>query len=419
MESSNKSEARNPKSEIRNPNPETPPPKAWDFGFIRQQVLLDPTVVNLNTGSFGPLSRVVFERVTALRQRLAEEPMDFLVRQMPPLLWQARQRLAGFLGTQPQWLVFTANVTAAINLIAASLRLAAPGEILLTDHEYGAMHWCWERAAQRQGLTVRTFALPTLARDPGEIVAALREALSERTRLLFFSHVLSPTGLVLPARDLCAEARRRGVLTVVDGAHAPAMVPLDLDEMGCDFYGGNCHKWLLAPTGAGFLWFAPGNEERLQPLQVSWGWKHERDRLDEPDEFGTTPQLRFLEFEGTRDVCPWLAVPAAIDFQERIGWERIRAHNAALVNHVRRRLTGLAGLQLATPDHSQLHGFMTAFRLPPGHDPAVLRQLLWEHRIEAPIVERPGELLLRLSTHFYNTVEEIDHLAEVWPGCCR
>src|SRR5206468_4738278 len=229
-----------------------------------------------------PLPRVVFERVTALRQRLAEEPMDFLVRQAPPLLWAARERLASFLGGSPFRLVFTANVTAAVNTSAAALRLAAPGEILLTDHEYGAMHWCWERAAARQGLTLRTFPLPTMPRSKEEVLDAVRAHLTKRTRLLFFSHVLSPTGMVLPARELCAEARRRGVLTVIDGAHTPAMVPHALDGLGCDFYGGNCHKWLLAPTGAGFLYWRPGGDELLQPLQVSWGWRREGGRPDEP-----------------------------------------------------------------------------------------------------------------------------------------
>src|SRR5579884_338055 len=264
----------------------------------RAAMLLDPNVTNLNTGSFGPWPRPVFERVTALRQRLAEEPMDFLLRGLPPLLWDARERLAAYLGGDARRLVFTTNVSVAINIVAASLRLAAPGEILLTDHEYGAMHWCWERAAQRQGLSLRTFPLPVLTEDPAEIVEAFRRAITDRTRLLFFSHVLSPTGLVLPAREICAEARRRGVLTVVDGAHAPAMVPIELSTLGCDFYGGNCHKWLLAPTGSGFLYLGQGNEERLQPLQVSWGWHQERDRLDERDEFGSTPRLRAFEFQG-------------------------------------------------------------------------------------------------------------------------
>lgn len=378
----------------------------------REHMLLDPTVANLNTGSFGPLPRPVFERATQLRQRLAEEPMDFLLRQQPPLLWEARERLALFLGAEPHRLVFTANVTTSVNLVAAALRLAAPGEILLTDHEYGAMHWCWERAAQRQGLTIRTFPLPILAKEPAEIVAAAEAALTPRTRLLFFSHVLSPTGLVLPAHELCALARRRGVLSVVDGAHAPAMVPLDLARLGCDFYGANCHKWLLAPTGAGFLFVGAGQEERLQPLQVSWGWQAERGRgADERDEFGSTPRLRFLEFEGTRDLCPWLAVPAAIDFQAAIGWQRIRERNEALVCYTRHQLAGLRGLTLATPTHPELHGFLTAFRLPPGVRTPELRRGLWERRIEVPVVERLEGPLVRVSTHFYNTEGELDRLA--------
>jgi isopenicillin-N epimerase len=393
-----------------------PPPDRDFWAHARSQVLLDPTVTNLNTGSFGPVPRPVFDRATELRRRLAEEPMDFLLRQTPPLLWEARERLAAFLGGDPRRLVFTANVSASVNIVAAALRLAAPGDVLLTDHEYGAMHWCWERAAVRQGLTLRTFPLPVEAEDPAEIVVACRAALTDRTRLLFFSHVLSPTGLVLPAREICAEARRRGVLTAIDGAHAPAMVPVGLDALGCDFYGGNCHKWLLAPTGSGFLYLGAGNEDRVQPLQVSWGWHHERTRLDERDEFGSTPGLRALEFEGTRDPCPWLAVPAALDFQAGLGWERIRGRIDELTEYVRRRLTGKCGLRPVTPANPALHGAMTAFRLPPGTDPVELRRRLWElHRIEAPVIDRPDATLLRVSTHFYNTEAEVDRLAEALP----
>jgi isopenicillin-N epimerase len=398
------------------------------WSAARADILLDPTVTNLNTGSFGPLPRVVFERVTALRRRLAEEPMDFFLRGAPPLLWEARERLAQFVGGDPRRLLFTANVTAAVNLVASSLQLTAPGDLLLTDHEYGAMHWCWERAAQRLGLTLRTFPLPLLARSPDEIIEAATTALTERTRLFFFSHVLSPTGMVLPARELCAEARRRGILTVVDGAHAPAFVPLQLDEIGSDFYGANCHKWLLAPTGSGFLYFGPGSAERLQPLQVSWGYRPDPRRLNERDEFGSTPRLRQFEFEGTRDPCPWLAVPSAIAFQANLGWEAIHSRIAELTAHVRRRLGELAGLSPATPTAPELHGAMIAFRLPPGTDAPTLRRRLWmEFRIEVPIIERPEGLLIhlsthsrpepwtkliRLSTHFYNTEEEVDRLVE-------
>lgn len=384
----------------------------WDAAQARAAMLLDPTVANLNTGSFGPLPRAVFDAVTALRHRLAEEPMDFLLRELPGRLWTARERLAAFLGADPRRLVFSQNVSAAVNMVASGLTLASPGEILLTDHEYGAMHWCWERAAQRAGLTLRTFALPAMPSDPQAIVDACSAALTPRTRLLFFSHVLSPTGMVLPARALCAEARRRGVLSVVDGAHAPAMIPLNLDAIGADFYGANCHKWLLAPTGSGFLYLHPGCVDRLSPLQVSWGGRPAVGALDVRDEFGTTPRLRYLEFEGTRDVCPWLAVPAAIDFQAALGMEHINAANRALVAVVRERFGRIAGLAPVTPDRPDLCGFLVAFALPPAVQAAAWRRALWERfRIEAPIVERPGRLLVRVSAHFYNTPEEVDRLA--------
>jgi isopenicillin-N epimerase len=244
-----------------------------------------------------------------------------------------------------------------------------------------------------------------------------------RTRLFFFSHVLSPTGLVLPARELCAEARRRGILTVVDGAHAPAFVPgLNIEQIAADFYGANCHKWLLAPAGSGFLYLGSGAFERVEPLQVSWGWRPDRTKLDEPDEFGSTPRLRYLEFEGTREICPWLAVPAAIDFQASLGFDRIQTRIRELVRHVRSRLTGLCSLTPATPERHDLSGPLTAFQLPPGHDPVELRRLLWERRIEMPVIERPDRLLVRTSTHFYNTEEEIDTLAAalstILPATC-
>jgi isopenicillin-N epimerase len=372
----------------------------------------------LNTGSFGPLPQPVFDRATELRRRLAAGPTDFFVRQAPPLLWEARERTAAFLGCTPERLVFTTNVSAAINLVASSLKLASPGEILMTDHEYGAMVWCWERAGQRQGLAVRTFPLPTMATDPGAVVAALVKAIMPRTRLLFISHVLSPTGLILPAKELCAEARKRGILTVVDGAHAPAMIPLNVNDINADFYTGNLHKWLLAPSGAGFLVIGPGNEDRLQPLHVSWGYHADKYPIgeilpsagrDARDNYGSTPRIRFLEFEGTRDICPWLAVPAAIDFQAELGWQNVRGRIAELADYTRRAIP----LSLATPAIPGLPSAMTAFELPPGASAPKLRKEFWDRRIEIPVIERPDRLLIRVSHHFYTTEAEIDRLAEV------
>jgi isopenicillin-N epimerase len=411
-----------------------------DWAAARRRMILDPTVTMLNTGSFGPLPEPVFDRATELRRRLAAGPTDFFVRQMPPLLWEARERTAAFLGTVPQRLAFTSNISAAINLVASGLRLAAPGEILMSDHEYGAMIWCWERAAQRQGLTIRTFKLPTMATDPGEIVAAATKVMTPRTRLFFFSHVLSPTGLVLPAKELCAEARRRGIVTVVDGAHAPVYVPLNVSDVNADFYGANLHKWLLAPSGAGFLVIGPGNEDRLQPLHVSWGYHPDKYPLGEAvkpgsagdrprssaaepmpsagpdarDAYGSTPRTRFLEFEGTRDPAPWLAVPAAIDFQAQYGFDNVRGRIAELAAYTRKVIgAGGVGLPLATPATPGMSGAMTAFELPAAASAPKWRKELWARRVEIPVIERPDRLLLRVSHHFYTTESEIDRLAEV------
>lgn len=397
------------------------------WAAARARILLDPTVTMLNTGSFGPLPKPVFDRATELRMRLAAGPTDFFVRQAPAQLWQAREATATFLGCDPRRLVFTTNVSAAINLVASGLRFAAPGEILMSDHEYGAMIWCWERVGQRQGLSIRTFPLPTMATDIGQIVDAAVRGMTPRTRVLFFSHVLSPTGLVLPAKELCEEARKRGVLTVVDGAHAPAMIPLSVNHIGADFYTANLHKWLLAPSGAGFLVIGPGNEDRVQPLHVSWGYHADKYPIgerarsagpDERDNYGSTPRIRFLEFEGTRDICPWLAVPTAINFQAELGWDPVRGRIAELAAYTR-KVIGDTGLSLATPAVSGLHGAMTAFNLPTGVIAAKLRKQLWDRRIEIPVIERPDRLLLRVSHHFYTTEGEIDRLAEALPEILR
>ncbi|MFQ3649520.1 MAG: aminotransferase class V-fold PLP-dependent enzyme [Gemmataceae bacterium] len=383
-----------------------------DWTAARAAMMLDPTVTNLNTGSFGPLPRVVRDRVTQLRDHLAAEPMDFLLRQQPELLWQARVALAAYLSVTPERLLFTSNVSAAINLVASSLQLPPGGEILLTDHEYPAMVWCMERLARRLGLTLRSFALPTLAESTDEIVEALRRALSARTRLLFFSHVLSPTGLVLPARELCAEARRRGILTLVDGAHAPAFLALDVSAIGADFYAANAHKWLLAPTGSGFLHIGPGMEDRLVPFHVSWGWHNSAKQLDERDEYGSTPRLRRLEFEGTRDCCAWLTIPEAIRFQAELGPEAIRARMRELALHSR---LCFRWLKPATPFSAERSGAMVAFELPAGIDSQKLRKALWEIRTEINVIDRPERVLFRTSTHFYNTHEELERLAERLP----
>ncbi|MCW0459093.1 Isopenicillin N epimerase [Xanthomonas sacchari] len=385
-----------------------------DAKGMRERMLLPSHVVYLNAGSFGPLPRAVFEVTAALRHRLAEEPTDFLLRQAPDLLWRAREELAEFLDCAPNRLVFTASVSAAASLVASSLALAAPGEILLSDQEYLTMRWCWERIADRHGLALRTFQAPPMPSDPEEIVQTAVHAMGPQTRLIFFSHITSATGLVLPAGRICEEARRRGIISVVDGAHAVAASALRLQQIPCDFYLGSCHKWLLAPIGASFLYLGHEREERLQPLTISWG-HHSAQAASAPDErdrFGSTPRLRRLECEGTRDICPWLALPEAIAFHRSFEPDQAHAHMRMLADYARVRLTAL-GLIAATPSDPSLSGPMIAFQLPSAALPAQLQGLLWEQfHLEVSVVERQDLALLRVSPHVYNRCSDIDYLVE-------
>jgi isopenicillin-N epimerase len=378
-------------------------------------MLIDPTVAYLNSGAAGPLPRTVHERVTQLRRRLAEEPLDFLMRDAPTLLWAARDRLAEFIGADPRRVVLTINVTAAVNLLASGLALDSPGEILLTEHEYTPMRWCWERAARRQHLDIRTLQLPAQPSEPAEIIEAAMSSLGPRTKLFFFSHVVAATGLILPVKQLCAAARAIGVPTVIDGAHGPAFTDLHMGDLDCDFYVGAGHKWLLAPTGTGFLHVGRSVTDRVQPTQVSWGYCDADDDggPDQRDAFGRTSELRRLEIEGTRDICPWLTLPEAIDFQAALGHAAIRTRMRELSAHVRERLHGWHGLVALTPENPELHCGITAFDLPRGTNSAWLRQQLWErYRLEVAVMPAGERTLLRVSTHFFNTEIEANHLQE-------
>lgn len=386
-----------------------------DWDAVRSRVMLPAEVAYLNTGSYGITPHAVFERVSELRRLLQSNPVDFLWRRGGDYLWDARSSLAKLINAEPKQVMFTDNVTTAINIVAGSLRLACPGEILTTNHEYGAVRFAWERAAQLQGLGISHVVLPLTPHAPDRVIDAFVEAMSSSVRVLFLSHVLYTTGMVLPIKAICAEARRRGILTVVDAAHAPGMLSIDVQDIGCDFYGANLHKWLLAPVGAGFLYVRPGLEDRLLPLTVSWGWYYDRSKGHERDQFGGTPWLRSFEFAGSRDITPWLTVPAAIAFQQELGWKHLEARQRDLAGQARARLDGCAGLRLVTPDHPELCGAITAYRLPRG-EPQAIRNQLWErHRIEINMIEHAAGPWLRVSTHFYNTPAELERLAQAMP----
>ncbi len=278
---------------------------------LRPEFLLDPEVAFLNHGSFGACPRPVFERYQAWQRALEVEPVDFLARRLPGLLDEARAVLADYVGCSARDLAFAQNATTGVNLAARSLDLGPGDEILATDLEYGACDLAWDRVCGRTGARYVRAPIPLPLRDPSEFVEALFASASERTRAVYLSHVTSETALVLPVEAVVARARELGLLTIVDGAHAPAQVPVDLAELGADFYSGNCHKWLCAPKGAGFLHVRPEHQDRVDAAIVGWGYTD-----------GRTFSQR-IEIQGTRDPAAWLAVPDAIRFQAERGWDLV------------------------------------------------------------------------------------------------
>ncbi|MCA1648646.1 MAG: aminotransferase class V-fold PLP-dependent enzyme [Chloroflexi bacterium] len=240
---------------------------------LREEFLLDPNVVFLNHGSFGACPRPVFERYQAWQRELERQPVEFLGRRREALLAEARGALTDYLHVGPDDAVYVPNVTTALNIVARSLPLEPGDEVLTTNHEYGALERTWTFVSEHRQTRVVVQHLPVPLADPDEVVEAVWAGVTPRTRVLFLSHITSPTAVTLPIEPLIARARAAGIWTVVDGAHAPGQVDLDLTDLGVDFYGGNSHKWLSAPKGAGFLYVRPDLQHLIEPVVVSWGWR--------------------------------------------------------------------------------------------------------------------------------------------------
>ncbi len=276
---------------------------------LKDEFLLAPDIAYLNHGSYGATPASVFQEYQRWQRELELEPTEFLGRRHADLMRAARTALGGYLGAAPDDIVYTQNVTIAINIVARSLKLGPGDEVLASDHEYGACERLLRFLAERQGFELITRPVPVPVSSAAEFVDGFWEGVTPRTRLVFLSHITSPTAILFPVAEICRRARAAGILTIVDGAHAPGQIPLDLLEVGADFYAGNLHKWLCAPKGAGFLYARREVQDMLDPLVVSWGFQ--------PDVPGPSRFIDYHEWWGTRDVAAFLSVPAAIQFQAR------------------------------------------------------------------------------------------------------
>jgi len=379
--------------------------------------LHDPDLLFLNHGAFGSCPRHILEHQSEWRARMEQQPLQFLARDLEGHLDKARAALADFVGSTPEELVFVNNSTTGVNTVLRSLEFQPGDELLTTDQAYNACRNALNYVAERTGARVAVAKLPFPFQNEQDLIAPIITAVNGRTRLVLLDHVTSPTGVVLPLKNLVKQLQERGVDTLVDGAHAPGMVPLNLQELGVAYYTGNCHKWLCAPKGAALLHVRRDRQHLIHPLTISHGANSRRtDRSRFLVEFGWT---------GTTDPSAVLSVPETLRFigsQMPGGWSEVMARNHALALAGRKIMCD--ALQVAAPCPEEFIGSLAAIPLPDAPPNALPQPPIYEyplqdtlrlrHNIEVPIMPWPAppKRLLRISPHLYNSLPQYEKLAQ-------
>ena len=382
---------------------------------FRRLWALAPESVFLNHGSFGACPKAILKLQAELRRQMEAEPVQFLWRRYEERLEPSRRTVAKFLGVRPKDMVFVTNATTGVNAVLRSLKLKPGQELLTTNLDYNACHNVLAEAARAARAKLITAAIPFPLDDEDELVEAILRKVSRRTRLAMIDHVTSNTALVTPVARLIKELEARGVDTLVDGAHAPGMLPLDLHKLAPAYYTGNLHKWVCAPKGAGFLWAREDKQKELQPAVISHGNNTVRPGY-------SAFQDRF-DWAGTEDPTAWFCSGAAIDWMGRLlpgGWREVRERNHALA--VRARTLLCRQLDVEPPCSENLLGSMATIPLPQRFqhrpksgkiDPEQLR-LYERFKVEVPFVRLPSSDVryFRISAQIYNTPAEYEYLGQ-------
>jgi isopenicillin-N epimerase len=382
-------------------------PKHW---------LLDPAIVFLNHGAFGACPCPVLEAQSEWRRRMERQPLQFLVRELEAHLDSARETLAQFVGAEADDLVFVNNATTGVNTVLRSLQFQPGDELLVTNQEYNASRNALDFVAERSGAKVVVAHVSFPFHHEDDLVLPILECVTSRTRLALFDHVTSQTGIVMPVKRLVKALHNRGVDSLIDGAHAPGMVPLNLQQLGAAYYTGNCHKWLCAPKGAALLHVRPDRQKEIRPLTISHGANSTRKGR-------SRFQLEFA-WPGTWDATAALSVPEAIRFigsQMPGGWPAVMARNRALALAARKLLCN--ALHISEPCPAEFIGSLAAVPLPDAKPEALPRlpfnesplqdALRLKHNIEVPIISWPAppQRLLRVAAQIYNARPQFELLS--------
>ena len=375
---------------------------------LREYFLIDRDVIFFNHGSFGACPRPVFESYQYWQLQLERNPVNYFARRAPRLLEDARAALGQYLHTSIDNLVYVVNATFGTNVILRSLQLQPGDEVLTTDHEYGAVNNNWDFMSLKLGFNYIHQHIPLPVTTDDEFVERLWKGVTPHTRVISLSHITSPTALIFPVEKVIKRAREAGIITVIDGAHAPGQISLNLDEIGADFYVGNMHKWACAPKGSAFLYARPEMHKALEPLVVhSW-----RKELDQDGLHGSFVGLQ--QSQGTRDYAAFLATPDAIKFQIEHNWDQVRADCHALAADTQKRILDMYGLQPFSPLDARPAWWsqMVAIPLPNVDLTKLSKWLIENYKIEIPVKAFQNHPRFRLSIQAYNTREETDILVE-------
>jgi isopenicillin-N epimerase len=371
---------------------------------LRQQFLLRSDITYLNFGSFGACPRPVFERYQRFQLELEQEPVQFIVETGPQYLNTSRKALASYVNADSDDLVYVVNPSHAVNIVAKSLALQPGDEILTTSLEYGACDRTWEFYCGKSGAhyVKHPIQLPLVSHE--EFVDQFFKGVTSKTKLVFLSHITSSTALRFPVELVVKEAQKRGLLTFVDGAHAPGQLPLDLKTLGADFYTGACHKWMMTPKGSSFLYANRERQALLDPLVVSWGYKS-----DHPSH---SAFLDYHQTQGTRDFSAFLCIPAALEFMQKFNWDQVSVACRALVLENAPRFYDLLGASPLAPLNDQFILQLCSFKLPT-HDAERIKSILFkQYHIEVPVMRHGSDVYLRYSIQAFNSQEDLDKLYE-------
>lgn len=346
----------------------------------------------------------MFEAYQSWQRQLERQPVLFLGRELNDLLRESRVDLGGYLKADPDDLVYIPNATHGVNIIAQSLDLKPGDEILTTDHEYGACDFTWDFVCRKAGAKYIHQPIPLPINSEEEIVDRFWLGVSPKTQVIYLSYITSPTALRLPVQQICQRAKYMGILTVIDAAHAPGQISIDLHELGADMVFGNCHKWMLAPKGSAFLFVRRELQSLIEPLIVSWGYGSN-------PEFSTGSRyIDMLQWTGTHDPAAALTVPAAIRFMQDHNWDTVRIQCHSLLGNVIERICDFVNKSPIYPLNSDLYNQMAVAPLPQSDLPILKRRLYDEYKIEVPLIQWQDQQFIRVSIQGYNSLEDIDAL---------